>query len=63
MTLQANYPSKKELKANIGQPLRYIETSVFGREYRSDGNIMVCNEKRSWFATVSMENNIIIRVV
>ena len=28
-----NYPSKKVLKENIGKPLRYKETSMFGAEY------------------------------
>jgi hypothetical protein len=28
-----NYPSKKELTANVGKPLKYIETSLFGAEY------------------------------
>jgi phosphomannomutase len=27
------YPSKKVLKENIGKPLKYIETSMFGEEY------------------------------
>jgi hypothetical protein len=26
-----NYPSKKVLKENIGQPLQYIETSMFDK--------------------------------
>ena len=28
----AHYPTKKELKENIGKPLNYTETSVFGIE-------------------------------
>ena len=28
-----NYKSKKELKENIGKPLNYTETSMFGPEY------------------------------
>jgi hypothetical protein len=60
--MQANYPSKKELKANIGQPLRYTETSAFGREYRSTGCVCVCNKARTWFATVTMDNGLIAKV-
>lgn len=31
------YPSKKAMKANIGKPLEYIETSLFGEEYVPNG--------------------------
>jgi hypothetical protein len=31
MMIIFKYPSKKELKANIGKPLRYIETSISGQ--------------------------------
>jgi hypothetical protein len=59
------YPSKKELKANIGKPLRYIETSLFGPEYRPNGSLTGANRPhitglgREFFAVVTMENNII----
>ena len=32
--LQLCYETKKELKANIGNELDYIETSMFGEEYK-----------------------------
>ena len=57
-----NYPSKKELKASIGQPLRYIETSMFGPEYKTDGMLTSANRPhitgigREFFANVTMEN-------
>lgn len=57
-----NYPSKKELKASIGQPLRYIETSIFGAEYKPDGLLTGANRPhitgigREFFANVIMEN-------
>lgn len=60
-----NYASKKELKANIGQPLRYIETSLFGPEYRSTGTLTGANrphitgQGREFFANVTMENGLI----
>lgn len=56
------YPSKKELKASIGQPLRYIETSMFGPEYKADGLLTGANRPhitgmgREFFANVIMEN-------
>ena len=42
----ANYKTKKDLKAAIGQPLRYVETSMFGAEYRDNG-IMQLPERDS----------------
>jgi hypothetical protein len=60
-----NYPSKKELKANIGQPLRYIETSMFGDEYVSDGTLTGANRPhitgrgREFFANVTMAGGLI----
>ena len=55
-----NYPSKKVLKENVGQPLQYIETSMFGDEYVSDGQLTGANRPnitgrgREFFATVTM---------
>tara|TARA_R100000306_G_C4319962_1_gene114650 strand:+ start:109 stop:342 length:234 start_codon:yes stop_codon:yes gene_type:complete len=63
-----NYPSKKELKANIGQPLKYIETSMFGDEYVSDGMLTGANRPhitgrgREFFANVTMAGGLITAV-
>jgi len=72
--LIALYPSKKELKANIGQPLKFVETSMFGPEYKADGTFAVCNrpslpegykaapgepKAREFFASVTMAGGII----
>ena len=60
-----HYPSKKELKAAIGQPLRYTETSLFGAEYKADGMITGANRPhitgkgREFFAQVYMQNGLI----
>ena len=60
-----NYPSKKVLKENIGKPLRYIETSLFGPEYIPDGTLTGANrphitgQGREFFAQVTMENGLI----
>lgn len=68
MTMVVKYPSKKELKANIGKPLRYIETSVFGPEYKANGVLTVANRPhitgigREFFAQVTMANGLIERV-
>jgi hypothetical protein len=65
----ALYPSKKDLKANIGQPLKYRETSMFGPEYKANGSFSVCNRPsitgikgREFFATVTMANGRIAKV-
>jgi len=63
-----DYESKKQLKENIGQPLRYLETSLFGPEYRPNGTLTGANRPhitgrgREFFAQVTMENGLIRRV-
>lgn len=60
-----NYPSKKVLKECIGRPLNYIETSMFGAEYRDNGVLTGANRPhmtgmgREFFANVTMENGLI----
>ncbi len=65
--LGANYQTKKELKENIGKSLDYIETSLFGSEYKSNGTVTVVGPdaytNRKWFATVILENDLIKKVV
>ena len=39
--MAASYMTKKQLKESIGQPLRHVETSVFGNEYRPNGKFPV----------------------
>ena len=68
MTLIAVYPSKKACKENIGKPLDYIETSIFGPEYKPDGVLTVANRPhitrvvREWFARVTMRGGLIAKV-
>ena len=63
-----NYPSKKVLKENVGQPLQYIETSMFGEEYVRDGQLTGANRPhitgrgREFFATVTMRDGKIAKV-
>jgi len=60
-----NYESKKQLKENIGKPLRYIETSLFGQEYKDNGILTGANRPhitgkgREFFANVTMHNGLI----
>ena len=64
----ASYKTKKELKAAIGQPLHYEETSMtsmFGPEYKENGTFYVVGPsptQRKWFACVTMANGLIARV-
>ena len=61
----ASYPTKKALKENIGKPLQYEETSMFGPEYRENGTFCVVGPspyQRKWFASVTMENGLIKKV-
>lgn len=66
MTLVAiGYQYKRDLQASIGKKLVYQEVSLFGPEYKSNGHINVVGPSeyvRKWFAQVTMENDIIIRV-
>jgi hypothetical protein len=68
MTLIANYPSKKACKENIGKRLHYIETSMFGSEYQSNGVLTVANRPhithngKEWFGQVTMKDDLILKV-
>ena len=63
-----DYPSKKAMKEQIGQPLRFQETSMFGPEYRENGRLTGCNRphltghKREFFANVTMKDGVIAKV-
>ncbi len=60
--MAANYKTKKDLKAAIGQPLRYEETSFFGPEFKETGAFSVVGPTptlRKWFARVTMTNGLI----
>ena len=61
----ATYPTKKALKENVGERLRYVETSLFGPEYQSDGKFTVVGPSpqiRKWFAEVTLRDDIIVKV-
>ena len=63
--LAALYPTKKALKAAIGQPLRHQETSLFGLEYRANGTFAVVGPSptvRKWYAEVTMKDGKIEKV-
>ena len=59
------YKTKKALKESIGQELRYEETSMFGSEYVSNGNITGVGPspyQRKWYAVVTMTDDKIEKV-
>jgi hypothetical protein len=69
MMLLIGYKSKKELKENIGKPLSYQETSMFGNEYKSNGTFVAAHRPyvtkspgREFFAEITMENGLIKKV-
>ena len=63
-----NYKSKKELKENVGNSLKFIETSLFGNEYVSNGTMTGANRPhitgigREFFAQVTKKDNLIYKV-
>ena len=63
-----HYKSKKELAANIGEPLSYTETSMFGPEYKATGSFCVARRPhlqgggREFFANVTMLDGVIHKV-
>ena len=61
----ARYKTKKELKESIGQRLRYVETSMFGEEFKPNGTFCVVGPdpySRKWFAEVTMKDGLIAKV-
>lgn len=66
MTLAASgYKAKKDLKAAVGQSLNYVETSMFGAEYKADGKFCVVGPsatERKWFAEITMVGGKIAKV-
>jgi hypothetical protein len=63
------YPSKKDLKAAIGQTLKYEETSLFGAEFKPNGKVTGSNRPtitgvkgREFFAEVTMAGGLIAAV-
>ena len=60
--------TSRVIKENIGEELDYTETSMFGKEYKSDGKFCGCNRphitgyKREFFAEVTMRDDKISKV-
>jgi hypothetical protein len=63
--MAASYKTKKDLKASVGQKLKYVETSLFGSEYEPTGTFCVVGPspyERKWYAQVTMEDGLIKKV-
>ncbi len=68
--LVVGYDSKKALKESVGKPLSYIETSMFGPQYKRDGELTVAHRPalghhrkgREFFANVTMKDGLIAKV-
>lgn len=61
----ASYRTKKALKESVGQQLRYVETSMFGAEFRENGSFAVVGPspyERKWYAQVTMKDGLISSV-
>lgn len=65
--LVTGYASKKDLKAAVGEPLKFRETSCFGPEYNDNGSFVVAHRPalgfnpkgREFFAEVVMKEGVI----
>lgn len=60
------YKTKKQLKESVGQRFQYVETSIFGPEYKGDGSYTVVGpdayHDRRFYATVTVKDNHIVSV-
>ncbi len=62
MSLVFPYKTKTALKQSKGQPLRFVETSMFGSEYKGDGKYTGVGPgayDRKWYATVTIADGVI----
>ena len=63
--IAVTYATKKALKGAIGQPLRYVETSLYGTEYKADGKLTFVGPgpyDRKFYGTVTMKDGLIAKV-
>ena len=60
-----DYDTKETLKAAVGRPLLYEETSMFGPEYKATGTFSGAHRPaiqgygREFFAEITMEDGLI----
>ena len=61
----SGFKTKKALKAAIGETPCFIETSMFGPEFKGDGRYTVVGPdpyQRNWYATVTIKDGRISKV-
>ena len=61
----AGCKTKTALKAQIGQAPNFIETSIFGPEFKGDGTYYVVGPSpwdRRWYAEVLVSGGVIAKV-
>ena len=62
----ARYKTKKACKEAIGTTPYFVETSMFGAEYKGDGTYTVVGPApytdRRWYARVTVRDGLIVKV-
>lgn len=59
------FKAKKDLKAAIGKEPHFVEMSMFGYEYKGDGEYTIVGPSpydRKWYATVTVRDGKIVKV-
>jgi len=69
MPLLFLYPTKSHLHKEMGKPLAYEETSIFGAEYKGDGEYygggnlsLDWRLGRRWDALITIDNGVISKI-
>ena len=63
--MAASYKTKKACKESLGEAPRFIETSMFGPEFKGDGTYTVVGPEpydRKWYAQVTVTDGVISKV-
>jgi len=61
----SGHKTKKSLKSAVGHAPRFIETSMFGPEFKGDGDYCVVGPDpyiRKWYATITVKGGMIAKV-
>lgn len=61
----SGHATKKSLKSAIGERPCFVETSMFGNEFKGDGEYTIVGPSpydRKWYATVTVRDGLISKV-
>ena len=62
----ATYATQKAMKESVGTAPKFVETSMFGAEFKGDGNYVVVGpdayRNRKWYAEVTVKDGLIAKV-